>query len=195
MVAPSASTEIVHQGHFAGKMTFTPMMGMISSNYLFREAPSPAEAYYSAWFYVPSTLNVETWLSIIHFRGSPTGDGRNVFPTWDVNLRIQPDGNLAAQIYNFVTQVNTPQAPPVFFPRDRWVHFEFLLRKTTDASGRVALWQDDVLILDLPGVATVQNGWFQWNIGGSSGSVDPLPGVMYVDDAAISLDRLGAAPI
>lgn len=193
MVGPSVSAEIVHQGRYAGKVTTTPMMGMISTNYLYRDAPSPAEAYYSAWFYVPSTFAVETWLSIIHFRGSPTADGRNVFPTWDVNLRIQPDGNFAAQIYDFVTQINHPQATPVLFRFDTWVHFEFLLRKAVGTGGRVALWQDDVLILDLPGVATGENAWAQWSIGASSGSITPLPGVLYVDDAAISLDRLGTA--
>jgi hypothetical protein len=38
-----------------------------SFSYLFREQPSPPEAYYGAWFYIPAGLQIRSWLSLHHF--------------------------------------------------------------------------------------------------------------------------------
>jgi len=188
---PAATSEAAHGGRYAGKVSVNPALGMMSEAYLFRMSPSPSEAWYSAWFYVPSTVQVISFLSIIHFNASTTGDGRNVFPTWDVNLYTRPDGSLVAHLYSFVTQTNLEQTTPVPVPRDRWVHLEVLLHKAATATGQVAVWQDDAAILTLDGVATAPNDWLQWNVGAASTDVVPSPAVIYVDDAAISFSRLG----
>jgi hypothetical protein len=191
---PAVTSEAAHGGRYAGKLSVNPALGMMSETYLFRDSPSVPEAYYSAWFYIPSTIQVVTWLSIIHFNASMTGDGRNVSPTWDVNLYTPATGGLVAHLYSFVTQTNLEQTAPVQIPRDRWVHFEVLLRKATTATGRVAVWQDDAQILSLDGVVTTPNDWLQWNVGSASTDVVPSPAAIYVDDAAISFSRLGGAP-
>ena len=188
---PVATTEMAHNGKYAGKATVKPSMGMVSIDYLYREQPSLTEGYYSAWFYIPGTFTVKTWLSIIHFVGSPSADGRNVFPTWDVNLYPQADGTLAAQLYDFVKQVNRQQPSAMAVPTSKWVHFELLLRKAADATGRIAVWQDGTPIFDVDGIPTSENGWAEWNVGGSSDEISPAPGYVYIDDAAISLTRLG----
>ena len=182
---------VAHRGQYAGIATVTPSMGMPSINYLYRNQPSPREAYYSAWFYIPSSTTVRTWLSLIHFRCSQTGDGNNLMAIWDLNLYPRADGSLVAHFYNYVTQANLEQANPVPVPLDTWVHFEVLLLKASDATGHVAVWQDDTPILDATNVATAQTDWVQWDAGGSSTNVEPSPAFIYVDDAAISLNRLG----
>jgi hypothetical protein len=192
-VGPAVTSEAAHGGRYSGKLTVSPALGMMSETYLFRDSPSPPEAYYSAWFYIPSTVQVISWLSIIHFNASTTGDGRNVFPTWDVNLYTPATGGLVAHLYSFVTQTNLEQTAPVQVPRDRWVHFEVLVRKAATATGRVAVWQDDAAILSLDGVVTAPNDWLQWNVGGASTDVVPSPAAIYVDDAAISFSRLGGS--
>ena len=174
-VAPSVTSDIAHNGHYAGKATVMPASGMASINYFFRQEPSPISAYYAAWFYIDPSFTVKTWLSLIHFRGSHTGDGRNVFPTWDVNLYPRLDGSLIAHLYNYVTGINLEQTTPIPVPVGQWVHFELYFRKASDPTGRVAVWQDDVPILDWNGVATVENDWNQWSVGGSSNDVDPCP--------------------
>src|SRR4051812_46993416 len=73
---PAVTTDVAHGGRNAAKATVMPIMGMASSNYLYREAPSPTEAYYGAWYYIPSSVvSVKNWLSIIHVDASRTGDG------------------------------------------------------------------------------------------------------------------------
>ena len=180
----AAATDVTHNGRFAGKCAVTPVFGLGSFSYMFRRQPSPREAYYSAWFYLSPALTVGSWLSLLHFNGSHTGDGRNVYPTWDVNLYPQASGALVAHLFNFVTQTNVESVSPVSVPTGRWVHFEVLIRKATDATGRVAVWQDDVLILDADGVVTTENDWMEWNAGAASTDVTPSPGVVYIDDAA-----------
>ncbi len=188
---PSATTTIAHSGRYAGSVTLSPTASMTSTNYLFRNAPSPAAAYYSAWFYVPSSVTVGAWLSLIHFRGSQTADGNAPFATWDVNLYPRADGSLAAQLYDYSSQINTRQLTPVPVPFDTWVQFEVHFVKATDATGRIEIWQDGALILARVGLATVTNDWLQWDAGGACDALSSSPATVYLDDAAISTARLG----
>jgi hypothetical protein len=192
-IAPAATLTVAHRGRYAGMATATPGSGTASINYLFRNQPSVPAAYYSAWFYIPSSFTVNSWLSLIHFNSSISGDGKNLSPTWDLNLYPRADGSLVAHLYDFVTQTNLEQASPAPVPIATWVHFEVFLRKAADATGEVAVWQDGVSILDRRNVATVATDWVQWAAGAASDNVTPPTAVVYVDDAAISLSRLGTS--
>jgi hypothetical protein len=189
--APVATRDLAHKGQYAGVSTVTPTVGTPSLDYLFRHQPSPPEAYYSAWFYISSTFVVKNWLSVSHFRGSTTGDGNNLVPLWDVNLYSRVDGSLVAQLYNYTAKTNLGEVVPAPVPVDSWVQFEVYLRKAPDATGSIAVWQNGVLILDEPAVATAPNDWIEWDTGGSSDDITPSPAAVYIDDAAISLVRLG----
>src|SRR5204863_2008962 len=144
-----------------GKITVTPT-SVPSTSYLFRDLPSPTEAYYSVWVYIPSTLTVKMYLSVMHFRGSQTADGRSAYAMWDLNLNPPSPANglntLTAQLYDFGTAGvgNIFQLNGKAVPRDTWVHFELFFLKATEATGRIEVWQDDVKILQTPdpGVVT-----------------------------------------
>jgi hypothetical protein len=190
--APFVTTDIAHNGSHAGVATVAPAMGMPSLSYLFRQEPSPPEAYYSAWFYLPASLVAPAWLSLHHFRSSSGAQSNDLVAIWDINLYSLPGGGgLAAQLFDYATQFNLQQPNPVPVPTASWVHFEVLLRKAADPSGRIAVWQDGVLILNRSGVVTARSPWIQWEAGAASGEVSPSPAEIYVDDAAISLTRLG----
>ena len=192
-VPPSATLTVAHHGRYAGMATVTPVPGTASINYLFRDQPSVPAAYYSAWFYIPSSFTVKSWLSLIHFNGSDSGDGKNLSAIWDLNLYPRADGSLVAHLYDFVTQTNLEQAFPAPVAVATWVHFEVFLRKAADATGEVAVWQDGVSILDRRNVMTSATDWVQWDTGVSSDDVAPPTAVVYIDDAAISLSRLGTS--
>jgi hypothetical protein len=196
-VVPSTTTDVTHRGRYAGMVTVTPTAvttaPTTSINYLFRNQPRVPDAYYSAWFYIPATFTVRTWLSLSHFRCSGSGDGNNLSPIWDVNLYPRLDGSLIAHLYNYSTQKNVEQAFPVPVPIATWVHFEVFLRKSAKATGEVAVYQNGALILDNPNVVTAATDWVEWDAGGASDNVAPQTAVIYVDDAAISLTRLGTS--
>jgi len=204
VAAPVAVTEQAHSGAFSGKPTIGPTtgsFGMPAASYLYRNGPSPVDAYYGAWFYIPSTVTVRSWLSLMHFRSSPTGDGLNPTPYWDLNLypnwdaTLLPVGALTTHFYNYLTGTNAEQLVVPMVPTDRWVHFEILIHKATDTTGHVSVWEDDVMIIDVTGVATVLSPWMQWEVGGASTDLAPATSSIYVDDATISRERLGSMPI
>ena len=87
---PLATLSMAHSGRYGGQFTIAPKASMMSTSYLYRNQPSPPQGYYSAWFYVPSTIIVGAWLSLTHFTGSPTGDGKSLSALWDVNLYPLP---------------------------------------------------------------------------------------------------------
>jgi hypothetical protein len=189
-----ATTAMAHGGSMSGVVGVVPSNGMPAVSYLARNQPSPSAAYYSAWFYVPSTLSLTTgqYLSLVHFQ-----DDSDPTPLWDVNLYPVGDGTVAAQLYDYPSKnsangFDLQQFPVIRYPLDRWVQIEVFLSKAIDATGRVTVWQDGAQILDRPKVVTVLSlDSLQWDVGGgsaglASGSVD-----VYVDDAAISLARLG----
>jgi hypothetical protein len=182
---------VVHRGRYAGAAAIAPVLGMDSLNYLYRAEPSPPEAYYSAWFYIPSPVTVGQWLSLHHFRGSAAGSPDDLTGIWDVNLYELPGGGLAAQLGDFISSFNLRQTAPIPVPLDAWVHFEVYFGKAADATGRVSVWQDGQLILDRPDVVTARSPLVIWEVGGGTDNVTPSPATVYVDDAAISLVRLG----
>ena len=190
---PLATLAMAHSGRYGGQFTIAPKASMASTSYLFRNQPSPPQGYYSAWFYVPSTIAVGAWLSLTHFSGSDTGDGKNLSAIWDVNLYPLPAGGLAAQLYDYRgTGFNLRQTIPVPFPVDTWVQLEVYLSKATGPTGEVTVWQDGVQILQRLNVQTVTNDWTQWDAGGAAdASTLPSPASVYMDDAAISLVPVG----
>jgi hypothetical protein len=73
----------------------------------------------------------------------------------------------------------------------KWVHFEILLHKAADTTGRITIWQDGVQILDVTNKVTAPTEWIQWDAGGGSNDIAPSPAAVYFDDATISLTRVG----
>jgi hypothetical protein len=88
--------------------------------------------------------------------------------------------------------VNTESSSSMTVPFNQWVHFEMFLRKAQDKTGEISIWQDGEQIISVQGVETVQkNDWMQWNVGASTANIDPTPALLYIDDAVISLSRVG----
>jgi hypothetical protein len=189
-VAPVITSERAHTGTQALKVSISVEGGMTSANYMYRQAATPAEAYYGAWFLIPQNYTVKDWWNILHFVGSQTGDGRNEVSLWDVDLRSSADGSLALYVYEFGGTKQHNPASPRAFPIGVWVQLEVLFHKAPDNSGRFAVYQDGALLIDVNGVRTAPNDWLRWAVGSASSNIAPTPADVYVDDAAISLTRI-----
>jgi hypothetical protein len=192
--SPLATLAMAHSGRYGGQFTIAPTASMMSVSYLYRNQPSPPQGYYSAWFYVPSTIAVGAWLSLTHFTGSDTGDGKNLSAIWDVNLYPLLGGGLAAQLHGYLGKTyDQRQTIPVPFPLDTWVQLEVYLSKAVGPTGEVTVWQDGVQVLQGLNIPTVKNDWTQWDAGGAAdASTLPSPAFVYMDDAAISLVPIGS---
>jgi len=188
--APAASQDQAHRGSYSGIATFAPMT-ITSFSYLFRDQPSPPEAYYGAWFFIPSSVQVGSWLSLHHFGYHRMASAPETTPLWDFNVYPDTSGNLLAHLYDSTAVANTDQTNPIPVPVAKWVHFEIFYRKAADATGRITIWQDGVQILDHANVVTAPTDWVQWDVGGGSNDIAPSPATVYFDDATISLTRVG----
>ena len=188
--APAASANNSHRGFYSGAATFAPM-GVTSWSYLYRDQPSPPEAYYGAWFFIPASTQINSWLSLHHFGYHPTAGSADTMPVWDFHVYPTSGGTLAARLYESSTIKNFEQASPVPVPLATWVHFEILYRKAADATGHITVWQDGAQILDVANVLTAPTDSVQWDAGGGSNDLAPSPAVVYFDDATISLSRIG----
>jgi hypothetical protein len=189
-VAPVITSEHAHTGAQALKVSISVANGMTSANYMYRQAATPVEAYYSAWFFIPQNYTVKDWWNILHFVGSQTGDGRNEMSLWDVDLRSAADGSLGLYVYEFARSKQHDPATPRAFPVGAWVELSVLFRKANDTSGRFAVYQDGTLLIDVSDVRTAPNDWLRWSVGSASSDIVPTPADLYLDDATISLARV-----
>jgi hypothetical protein len=189
--APTVSQDVAHRGRYSGVATFAPT-SMTNWAYLYRNQPSPPEAYYGAWFFIPAAVQVGSWLSLHHFgyHQSP-GSPDTSSPVWDFNVHPAADGTLIARLYEASIAVNTEQASPIPVPLATWVHFEIFFKKAADAAGHITVWQDGVQILDVANAITAPTDAIQWDVGGGSSDISPSPVSIYFDDATISTTRVG----
>jgi len=185
---PPASFEIVdspvHAGAHAAAFTINTDMG--DQVRCAREGTLPTDAYYGAWYYIPELHDgVDNW-NLFHFTGGEPGV--TVPGLWDVTLeRLNPDdGKLHLFVRGpFGTGAQRPM-DPVPIPIGSWFHIEFRLRRATDATGLVQLFQDDQLLVDLPGVQTENTSSFgQWYVGNLANALTPPDSTVYVDDVTI----------
>jgi hypothetical protein len=188
--SPAASANNSHRGRFSGAATFAPM-GLTSWSYLYRDQPSPPDAYYGAWFFIPGSTQINSWLSLHHFGYHPTAGSADTMPVWDFHVYPTTAGMLAARLYESSTIKNYEQTNPAPVALATWVHFEILYHKAADATGHITVWQDGAQILDVANVVTAPTDAIQWDAGGGSNDVAPSPATVYIDDATISLSRVG----
>jgi len=159
-----------------------------------RQGVLPKQAYYGAWYYVPTTATNHALWNLIHFQGadSPTAIPHGI---WDVSLTNGVDGRLNLLVLRFLWP-GSPAAhilngPPI--PIGSWFHIEFYLRRAKNATGRAALYQDGVLVADFPNVITDDTDWGQWYVGNLATSLSPPESTLYVDDITIA-STLGWTP-
>jgi hypothetical protein len=182
-------TSPVHSGHFAAAYTTNSDPNALGTQArCVRQGTFPASAYYGAWFYIPSTRIESGIWNLMHISGndSPSGPARGL---WDVSLAQLDDGQLRVTVWNFIAQSspNLSLAPAV--PIDTWFHLEFYLKRASDATGEVALYQDDQMVLQLTGLVTDDSSWGQWYVGSYATGLSPAKTTMYVDDVSLNPDR------
>jgi hypothetical protein len=174
----------VHSGSHAAAYSVTSDASRRASQArCFREGALPQHAVYGTWFYLPSPVtNTGNW-NLIHFQGGTPGG--SMHGLWDVSLRSAGDGTLTAYLFDFLnTGIRMPNAAPAV-PIGSWFHLEFRLRRASDATGEVALYQDGTLLLELTDLPTDDTDYGQWYVGNYADALMPPASTIYVDDVTI----------
>jgi hypothetical protein len=181
-------TSPVHSGTFAAAFDMDPSsVDRQRQTRCVREGVLPVEAYYGAWYYVPSDLTGAHDWNLFHFAG-----GMPMTPLhglWDVSMDDSAGNGLEAFIYDAINDAHYGQAAPRPVPTDRWVHLEFYWKRATDATGEVALYQDGEEIVRRSALVTDNSPFGQWYVGNFTASLDqtPAPVTVYVDDVTVRL--------
>ena len=148
-----------------------------------REGTLPEDAVYGAWYYVPQApREADNW-NLMHIQG---GDEGGRLPTlWDVSLEVIDDGTLHLFLLGaYGLGVQRPAVPrPV--PIGAWVQIELRLRRASDTTGEVALYQDGVLLIQRTGIRTDNTSFQQWYVGNLANSLTPPASTLYVDDITL----------
>jgi len=155
-----------------------------------RQGVLPEAAYYGAWYFIPEALtDPGTAWNLFHFTGGDSSDAR--LPSlWDVHL-----GKIS-QTEDWELVVYDPVSPPpnnIYrgadhkrIPFGKWFHIELFLKRATDATGEIALYQDGVLLFERVNLKSDASKFSQWYVGDWAEGATPANSRLYVDDLSIS---------
>lgn len=181
-------TSPVHSGTFAAAFDMSPSSSTNErQTRCVRQGVLPVEAYYGAWYYIPSDLAGSHDWNLFHFAG---GKPRSLLHgLWDVSMNDSAGNGFAIFIYDTVKDGHYGQTDPVPIPRDRWFQLEFYLKRAADATGEVAVYQDGVELVRRTGIVTDDTPFGEWYVGNYAGALDNTRSTVtvYVDDVTVRL--------
>lgn len=180
-------TAPVHSGQFAA--AFSVVAGDTNGHQTrcVRQGALPAAAYYGAWYFIPaSATNTALW-NLVHFQGGDPASGAHGL--WDISLVNGTNGALELVVFDFLNGATRRSTRTVPVPIATWFHIELYLKRATDTTGEVALYQDDQLLLDVKNLRTDDSSWAQWYVGNLATGLSPRESTLYVDDVSIRSTR------
>lgn len=182
-------SEPVHSGQYAAAFTVVADGAETGTQArCVRQGKLPIEAYYGAWYFIPSASeNTGLW-NLIHFQGSDS-PGETMHNLWDISLVDNGSGGLRLSVYDTVNaQVRDPSGAPAI-PIGSWFHIEVYLKRAADATGAFSLYQDDEPLVEVTGLITDDSSWGQWYVGNLATNLAPAESTLYVDDVTVKTTR------
>jgi hypothetical protein len=185
----AVSTDFAHTGRYSVKLT-NGAVSAYESAHLWRQDDYPAEAYYSAWFYLPRAYQATADWSLVEFQIPTIGDAA-IGLLIDIDLRSLPNGDLILSVDDHrAAYLRSPTPDPaILVPVGRWFQIETLYRNVNDDSGELIVWLDGQLNYDIHRPFGLSSTVY-WTVSNKTFGLSPAESVIYVDDAAVSLTRV-----
>ncbi len=192
-------TPFAHSGKYSVSLTIDTEGASSSGDfaaYLFYWDQLPGDAYYySAWYYIPAGTQPQDWWNIWQWKSTYNGNTDDSVPMYSMDVHALGNGKMSLKlIYRPDLERNaiSHQQNIKLLPHDQWVHIEAYYQKATNETGKVIVWQDGVEIFNLSNVqTTMQDNTVYWSINHYTDNILPNPSSIYIDDAAISTERIG----
>lgn len=178
----TASTDVAHSGSYSLKMSISDARGQTQAARILRWHDNPAQGYYSVWFYFPRIYHPDQWWNVLQFKSS---NGTDNVPTWVLNVGNRPDGSMYFYLWDGLTNKSYSQFKRVNIPLQQWFQVKVYLRRATEKTGRITIWQDGVLLFDVDEVKTAIANNVHFGIGNYTDNIFPSDPVIYADDAEI----------
>lgn len=177
------TTEVARTGTWSAKLILAEGSGG-TRLFRWREPRAYEEAYYTAWFFFPTVYRPNEWWNIFQFKSSTSS--RND-PFWSLTVGNRPDGSMYLYLRDSRHERSFTQ-DVVDVPVGVWVQITCFLHQSAQDTGELRCWQDGILLWDLSGISTkYPDGDNAWSVNNYSSGASPVPTVIYVDDASISL--------
>jgi hypothetical protein len=193
------STDFAHSGTHSVKLTNgapATLVNGASPPYetarLWRQDDFPEEAYYSAWYYLPQAYQTTADWRIMEFQVPGTVDGGTNGLLIDVDLRSLAGGDLIIDLFDHrAPYLRSPTAEPALpVSIAKWFQIEVFYRNVGDDTGRFTLWLDGRINYDIQRPFGLSSTTY-WSPCSSTEGLSPTPSDLYVDDATVSLVRVG----
>jgi hypothetical protein len=185
-----------HTGGHAAALTITAAGDGTQENaVLSRVGGLPAEAYYSAWYYLPYSVSVGTFWVIFKFRTRTNADDPNTADElYDMDLATMSSGEMTLELYDHRTGADLPlDVSNPIVPVEQWFQLEAFYRAANDNSGRLTYWLNGEQVVDITDAPSSPTSWVEWDACNVGEDLTPPTATLYVDDCAISRSRVGPA--
>jgi hypothetical protein len=146
-----------------------------------RQGTLPLDAYYTAWFYIPTPASETRLWNLFLFQGH---NGEELERLWDVSIGATESGGNALYVFDHRAAQILKGPESLEIPIGAWFKVEFRLLRAADASGLVSLRQDDELLVESRR-PTDDTSWGQWYVGNLADGRAPPESTLYVDDVSI----------
>lgn len=168
------------------------------------ESQRNRDLFYSVWYYIPKhyTIRRGGWVNWFQFKSKrPNGendpffflDVQNTSGTDDMHFLLTWWGGLTIEGPGPGQKGYRTWSTTAKIPIRQWVHVEARYVCAGDFSGAIQVWQDGLEIFQLNGVRTRHpDGDCQWGVNNYGTGISPSPVDIYIDDAAISIQRVGS---
>jgi hypothetical protein len=158
-----------------------------------RNGPLPVGVYASAWYFLPAALRPTSyWWFVLYRSRHPPYDFGAFRDEIRLSFTTRADGTMGSEL--LTEELGT--IPPLVereIPVGRWFHIETYLRATDGTDGEFKAWQDGELTFHATG-KMMETSWAEWMTGGVVDSLEGGGSQLYIDDAAVSRERLGPLP-
>lgn len=192
--AIEVSGEHAHAGLFAAKLSVDAPSGAGPQGAgMSRKGDLPDAGYYSAWYYLPRTVDVGQYWVLFKFRlrtvaDDPSTEGE----LFDVGLVNDASGEMTLQLFDHRVDAAVPlRVAGLVVPAGAWFQIEAYYRNASDSTGALAVWFDGEQVADLEGVATSPTPWVEWDVLNLGNDLTPGAAAIFVDDCALSGRRVG----
>jgi hypothetical protein len=183
-----------HSGKWSLEMTIiTPP---VSATRMFRwlEPRTYNNLYYSVWYYFPQTYQPTNFWNVFQWKSKIASTGQDD-PFFIVNVGNRSDGSMFLYLFNWQTRQRYTQTV-INVPVRQWFNVSAHYVCAADNKGTATVWQDGIELFDVENVVTrYSNGDCQWSVNNYSDAVTPTPTTIYIDDAAIAVQKSGAPPL
>ena len=186
-----------HSGNYAVGLridTSQPTQTGSHASYLFYWDELPNDSYYySAWLYIPSEVSPSDWWNIWQWKSTDNGNSDDSLPMYILGvtkildrlwlyLEYRPDTDRKIKYTQY----------DINLPKDQWFQIETFYKASASEAGTVIVWEDGTEVFNVTGYPTVlSDNTLYWSVNNYAERIEPEPCTIYVDDVAISSERLG----